>query len=97
MKVVIQRVSEASVVINAAVHARIGPGMLVLLGIDTEDTEADAQWLAQKVLGLRIFADEQGMMNRSLDDIQGSMLLISQFTLIASCKKGNRPSFIRAA
>lgn len=97
MKVVIQRVSEACVAINGSVHARIGAGMLVLLGISTEDTEEDVQWLAQKVLGLRIFADEQGMMNRALEDIQGSLLLISQFTLIASCRKGNRPSFIRAA
>lgn len=97
MKVVIQRVSEAAVTINGSEHARIGAGLLVLLGISTEDTEEDAQWLAQKVLGLRIFADEQGMMNRALEDIQGSLLLISQFTLIASCRKGNRPSFIRAA
>lgn len=94
---VIQRVSEAAVAIGGSVHARTGAGMLVLLGIDTEDTEDDVYWLAQKVLGLRIFADEQGMMNCSLEDIQGDMLLISQFTLIASCKKGNRPSFIRAA
>jgi D-tyrosyl-tRNA(Tyr) deacylase len=97
MKIVIQRVSEASVSIGGAVHGRIGAGMLVLLGIGVEDTEEDAVWLSQKLLGLRIFPDENGMMNCSLTDTKGALLLVSQFTLMASCKKGNRPSFIRAA
>lgn len=97
MKAVIQRVSQASITIEAEMHSSIAHGLLVLLGIDAQDTEADAEWLCQKIIGLRIFADEQGLMNKSIMDIHGDLLLVSQFTLIASYKKGNRPSFINAA
>lgn len=97
MRVVIQRVSEASVTINHAVKGSIGTGFMILLGIETEDTEEDAEWLCGKIAGLRVFADEQGMMNNDILAIGGDILLISQFTLHAQYKKGNRPSFIRAA
>lgn len=97
MKAVIQRVSQASVTIDATMHSSIAHGLLVLLGIDAQDSHADADWLCQKIIGLRIFADEQGLMNKSILDIHGDLLLVSQFTLIASYKKGNRPSFINAA
>lgn len=97
MRIVIQRVSQASVTINQQLKAQISKGLLVLLGITHNDTEADARWLAKKVATLRIFDDETGTMNRSVNDIDGEILLISQFTLMASCKKGNRPSWVHAA
>ena len=97
MKAVIQRVSEASVSIDGQIHASIGQGFLVLLGVHKEDTEADAQWIAKKITGLRVFEDEAGQMNTNLAHIDGEILVISQFTLIASNKKGNRPSFNDAA
>ena len=97
MRIVIQRVSEASVTIEQQVKSRIQAGLLILLGIGEEDTEEDAKWLVNKVIGLRIFDDEQGVMNRSIMDINGEILVVSQFTLMASYKKGNRPSWIHAA
>ncbi|HLP55590.1 MAG TPA: D-aminoacyl-tRNA deacylase [Fluviicola sp.] len=97
MKLVIQRVSEASVTIDGNVHGAIGKGFLVLVGIESADTAEDVEWLVQKTVNMRIFADEEGKMNRSLIDIEGELLVISQFTLHASTKKGNRPSFIQAA
>jgi D-tyrosyl-tRNA(Tyr) deacylase len=97
MRAVIQRVSEASVTIEGIRHAAIGPGLLVLLGIESADTQEDIEWLSAKIVQLRIFNDENGQMNHSLSDIGGELLLISQFTLMAAIKKGNRPSFIRAA
>ena len=97
MRIVIQRVSEASVTIEQQVKSSIQAGLLILLGIGEEDTEEDAKWLVNKVIGLRIFNDEQGIMNRSIMDINGEILVVSQFTLMASYKKGNRPSWIHAA
>ncbi len=97
MRLLLQRVSEASVNISGKCHAAIGAGFLVLLGIHEDDTEADADWLSGKVARLRVFGDEDGKMNRSLSDINGNVLLISQFTLYALYEKGNRPSFIAAA
>ena len=97
MKAVIQRVSEASVKIDGQVNGSIKQGLLVLLGIADEDNEADINWLIQKILNLRIFPDEENIMNLSLKDINGELLLISQFTLCASTKKGHRPSYIKAA
>jgi len=97
MKVVVQRVSQASVLINNDENRSIGQGYMILLGITHDDEIADIQWLTRKILGLRIFSDENGKMNKSLLDVQGSILLISQFTLHSSTKKGNRPSFIQAA
>ncbi len=97
MRAVLQRVSEASVTIEQKVTGAIGPGLLVLLGIETTDTEADMAWLSKKIVQMRIFGDEAGLMNRSVQDIGGEILLISQFTLHAATKKGNRPSFIKAA
>lgn len=97
MRIVIQRVSEASVTIEQQVKSSIKAGLLILLGIGEEDTEEDAKWLVNKVIGLRIFDDEQGVMNRSIMDINGEILVVSQFTLMASYKKGNRPSWIHAA
>jgi D-tyrosyl-tRNA(Tyr) deacylase len=97
MKVVIQRVSQASVMIDGAVHNQINQGFVVLLGIGQTDDEQDINYLAQKILGLRVFSDHEGKMNHSLDDVKGEILLISQFTLFASTKKGNRPSYIDAA
>lgn len=97
MKAVIQRVSTASVTIGGQQKDQIGNGLLVLLGIETADTEADAEWLCKKIVQMRIFGDEAGLMNRSLADTGGDILLISQFTLHAATRKGNRPSFIRAA
>ena len=97
MRVVIQRVAEASVTIDGAVKSQIGKGLLVLLGIEETDTEDDANWLIKKILGLRIFDDAEGVMNRSVQDIGGDIIVVSQFTLMASYKKGNRPSYIRAA
>ncbi len=97
MRVVIQRVSHASVTIEGRVNGAIEKGLLVLAGIEGEDTQEDALWLVQKIINLRIFDDENGIMNRSVLDVEGDILAISQFTLMASTKKGNRPSYIRAA
>jgi len=97
MRVVIQRVSQASVTIDQVEKSRIGPGLLILLGIEQEDAAEDMEWLCKKIAALRIFSDEAGLMNRSVQDMVGEMLVVSQFTLHASTKKGNRPSFIRAA
>lgn len=97
MRVVIQRVSQASVSIAGTVKAAIGHGFLVLLGIEVEDTPEDAEWLCGKIAALRVFADEAGMMNKDIVSAGGEILLVSQFTLHAQYKKGNRPSFIRAA
>jgi D-tyrosyl-tRNA(Tyr) deacylase len=97
MKVVIQRVSEASVMIDGEIHNRINQGFVVLLGVGQTDDEQDINYLVQKILGLRIFSDPEGKMNCSLDEVNGEVLLISQFTLFASTKKGNRPSYIDAA
>jgi D-tyrosyl-tRNA(Tyr) deacylase len=97
MRAVIQRVTEASCKVDGNITGQIGNGFLVLLGIEDADTDEDLQWLAQKIIGLRVFGDENGLMNKALADIDGNILLISQFTLFAQTKKGNRPSFIRAA
>lgn len=97
MRLVIQRVSRASVEIDGKIHSAIGRGLLVLVGVAVGDTLADADWLAAKTAAMRIFPDEQGVMNRSLTDICGEALAVSQFTLNASTKKGNRPSYIHAA
>ncbi len=97
MRTVIQRVSHASVTIDGCVHGSIQQGFLILLGIEPSDTEADADWLAKKAAGLRIFDDEKGIMNRDIVSIGGNALVVSQFTLMASYKKGNRPSYLRAA
>ncbi|WP_462267307.1 D-aminoacyl-tRNA deacylase [Mucilaginibacter sp.] len=97
MRAVIQRVSNASCRVGGNITGQIETGFLVLLGIEQEDMEEDASWLAQKIAALRIFSDENGLMNKALADVNGSILLISQFTLFAQTKKGNRPSFIRAA
>lgn len=97
MRVVIQRVSHASVTIDGTLHSSIGVGLLILLGIEEADTRDDADWLCRKIAGLRIFDDTEGVMNRSVTDIGGNALVVSQFTLMASYKKGNRPSYIRAA
>lgn len=97
MKVVIQRVSKASVTITGQVKAKIAKGLLVLLGIEEEDDKSDIEWLVPKIISLRIFNDADEKMNLSVSDIDGDILVISQFTLHASTKKGNRPSFIKAA
>ena len=97
MRIVIQRVRHASVTINGTVKSRIDQGYLILLGIEEADTRDDADWLVRKVVGLRVFDDAQGVMNLSIQDVGGNILVISQFTLMASYKKGNRPSYIRAA
>ena len=97
MRAVIQRVSSASVTIGGAVKSAIGPGLLILLGVGHEDGQADLDWLVRKIAGLRIFDDEAGVMNRSVVDIGGDALVVSQFTLMASTRKGNRPSYIGAA
>ena len=97
MRTVIQRVSHASVTIEGVCKSSIGKGLLLLLGIEEADTEEDIDWLCKKVAGLRIFDDENGVMNKSILDCGGEILVISQFTLMASYKKGNRPSYIRAA
>ncbi|MCL3780202.1 D-tyrosyl-tRNA(Tyr) deacylase [Prolixibacteraceae bacterium JC049] len=97
MRIVIQRVSEASVTINNQVKSSINQGLMILLGIEEVDTQEDIEWLCKKTVNLRIFADEEGVMNRSVLDIDGELLVVSQFTLHANTKKGNRPSYIRAA
>lgn len=97
MKVVIQRVSKASVEVDGKIAGQIKKGLLVLLGIENGDNDEDIKWISNKVIQLRIFNDDNGVMNKSLVDIEGNLLLISQFTLHASTKKGNRPSYIKAA
>ena len=97
MRRVIQRVSEASVTVEGECIASIGRGLLVLVGVENGDTEQDAAWLAAKAAALRIFDDQDGVMNRSVVDVDGGLLAVSQFTLTASTRKGNRPSYIRAA
>jgi D-tyrosyl-tRNA(Tyr) deacylase len=97
MRILLQRVSEASVKIEGKINGQIGHGLLLLVGICAEDKQDDIDWLIQKIVNMRIFSDENGKMNLSIQDIQGEILLISQFTLHASTKKGNRPSFIEAA
>jgi D-tyrosyl-tRNA(Tyr) deacylase len=96
MRAVIQRVTHASVTIEGIVKSQIGPGYLILLGICDEDTTEDAEWLVKKIANLRVFDDEDGVMNRSIIDVNGEALVVSQFTLYASYKKGNRPSWFRA-
>ena len=97
MRLVIQRVTHASVTIEGALKSKIGSGLLILVGIEDADSDADINWLAQKVVNLRIFDDENGVMNRSVIDIEGEILIVSQFTLHAMTAKGNRPSYIRAS
>jgi D-aminoacyl-tRNA deacylase len=97
MRAVIQRVSQASVTIEGEVKSQIGPGLLILLGVEDADATEDIDWLTKKIAQLRIFSDENGLMNLSVQDINGQIIVVSQFTLHASTKKGNRPSFIRAA
>ena len=97
MRIVIQRVKEASVTIDGKLHSAIGQGMLILIGVEDRDGQEDVEWLVKKTAQLRIFDDENGVMNRSVVDIAGEALVVSQFTLHASTKKGNRPSYIRAA
>jgi D-tyrosyl-tRNA(Tyr) deacylase len=97
MRVVIQRVSEATVTIDQVINGQIGAGLLVLVGIEDTDTEEDIQWICGKIVNLRIFNDAEGVMNCSVNDVDGSVLLVSQFTLHASTKKGNRPSYIKAS
>ncbi len=97
MKVVLQRVSEASVQVDGKIAGEISQGLMLLIGVDENDENADADWLVKKVLDVRIFSDEDGKMNHSVKDIQGEILCVSQFTLISDYKKGNRPSYIKAA
>jgi D-tyrosyl-tRNA(Tyr) deacylase len=97
MRVVIQRVSKASVKVEGKITGEIGDGLLVLLGIEDADTDEDISWLSNKIVQIRLFNDENGVMNKSIKDINGNILLVSQFTLHASTKKGNRPSYIRAS
>ena len=97
MRVVIQRVSEASVSIGEEIYSQIQQGLLILLGIENNDTAEDVKWLSNKIANLRIFSDENGQMNKSILDVKGQVLVVSQFTLHAKTKKGNRPSFIEAA
>ena len=97
MRAVLQRVTQASCTVDGQVTGSIDAGLLILLGVAANDTQDDLQWLAQKIVAMRIFGDDEGLMNKSLVDIGGRILLISQFTLFAQTKKGNRPSFIRAA
>lgn len=97
MRIIIQRVSHASVTINGNTKSEIKTGYMILLGIEEKDSYEDVDWLVRKVIGLRVFDDENGVMNRSITDVGGEILVISQFTLFASYKKGNRPSWLRAA
>ena len=97
MRVVVQRVSHASVTINGTCKSAIKKGFLVLLGIEEADNQEDADWLCKKIIGLRVFDDENGVMNKSILEARGDILVVSQFTLMPSTKKGNRPSYIRAA
>ncbi|MCU0433952.1 MAG: D-aminoacyl-tRNA deacylase [Bacteroidia bacterium] len=97
MRCVIQRVTHSSVHIDGREHSRIGPGLLILAGFEDADTHDDIQWMAQKIVSLRIFADSEGVMNLSVREVNGNVMIVSQFTLHAATKKGNRPSYIRAA
>jgi D-tyrosyl-tRNA(Tyr) deacylase len=97
MRAVIQRVSHASCSIEGIISGEIGTGFMVLLGIEDSDTDEDMTWLAQKISNMRVFSDENGLMNKALAEVQGNILLVSQFTLFASTKKGNRPGFTRSA
>lgn len=97
MRILIQRVKQASVRVEPDIHRSIGQGFLLLVGIESEDGPEDIQWLAHKIAHIRLFSDDEGRMNRSIMDVQGSLLVISQFTLHASTRKGHRPSYIRAA
>ena len=97
MKAVIQRVAHAGVTIEGALKASVGKGLLVLLGVGYEDGADDIRWLVRKISGLRIFDDEKGVMNRSVVDVDGEVIVVSQFTLVADCSRGNRPSYINAA
>lgn len=97
MRAVIQRVSKASVIIDSEIHSQINDGLLALLGIEDADTDEDIEWLSAKIINLRIFNDEKGVMNISVKDSNGDILVVSQFTLHASTKKGNRPSYIKAS
>ena len=97
MRVLLQRVSRASVTIEGVLHGRIERGLLVLLGIEATDTQEDVDWLCRKIVGMRLFSDAEGKMNNSVLDVDGGLLVVSQFTLFASTKKGNRPGFTRSA
>jgi D-aminoacyl-tRNA deacylase len=97
MRLVIQRVLQASVAVDDVVIGTIGQGLLLLLGVEGEDNQEDAEWLCKKVAQLRIFSDDKGLMNRDIQEVDGDILVVSQFTLFASYKKGNRPSFVKAA
>lgn len=97
MRAVIQRVTEASVKVDGKITGAIGQGLLILVGVEDADTQDDIDWLAKKIVGMRIFNDENGVMNLSVQDVGGNLLAVSQFTLMASTKKGNRPSYIRAS
>ena len=97
MRAVVQRVSKASVTVEGEIISRIGLGLLILLGVGNEDAQADIEWLSRKIVNLRIFNDEEGVMNKSLSEINGEAIVVSQFTLHASTKKGNRPSYLKAA
>jgi len=96
MRIVVQKVSQASVKVEAGIVSEIGKGLLILVGVEDKDTQEDIDWLTAKITQLRIFDDEKGVMNLSVKDIDGEILIVSQFTLHASTKKGNRPSYIRA-
>ena len=97
MRIVIQRVSNASVTIGGQVKSKIGKGYLILLGIESSDNQEDIDWLVKKIVGLRVFDDENGVMNLPIKDVNGDIIVVSQFTLMASYKKGNRPSWLRAS
>lgn len=97
MRAVIQKVTRASLSINSEIYSQIGEGLMILLGIEDADTNEDIEWLADKIRKLRIFEDENGVMNLSVEDVKGEMMIVSQFTLHASTKKGNRPTYIRAS
>ena len=97
MRAVVQRVSKASVTVEGEIISKIGLGLLILLGVENEDAKADIEWLSRKIVNLRIFNDEEGIMNKSLLEINGEAIVVSQFTLHASTKKGNRPSYLKAA
>ncbi|MFI3289062.1 MAG: D-aminoacyl-tRNA deacylase [Rikenellaceae bacterium] len=97
MRIVLQRVSRAEVVVEGESVGKIGKGLMLLLGVEDDDSDADISWLAQKVVNMRIFDDENGVMNRSVQDVKGEVIVVSQFTLHASTRKGNRPSYIRAS
>lgn len=97
MRTVIQRVTHASVTIDSNVKSSIGKGLLVLVGIGDDDTQEDIDWLVRKIAAMRIFNDSEGVMNLAVTDVKGEVMVVSQFTLMASCKKGNRPSYIKAA